>query len=89
MLQKGYPYVPQVRLLLVSSYARIFKAMLLTTKSYLLYCFHPPRQMGLTEYCTAVQGNFMDLKFEDHSFDAAYAIEATCHADKVSSLKVL
>ena len=25
----------------------------------------------------------MDLKFEDGTFDAAYAIEATCHADKV------
>ena len=39
--------------------------------------------MGMTDYCTAIQGNFMELTFEPGSFDAAYAIEATCHADKV------
>ena len=27
-----------------------------------------------------VQGNFMQPPFKDESFDAAYAIEATCHA---------
>ncbi|CAN0383097.1 unnamed protein product, partial [Hapterophycus canaliculatus] len=26
------------------------------------------------------QGDFMKLPFEDNSFDAVYAIEATCHA---------
>lgn len=30
--------------------------------------------------CESVQGDFMNLPFEDDSFDAAYAIEATCHA---------
>merc|ERR1712151_269665 len=30
--------------------------------------------------CKSVQGDFMDTKFESESFDAAYAIEATCHA---------
>ncbi|CEJ01591.1 Putative Sterol 24-C-methyltransferase [Rhizopus microsporus] len=27
-----------------------------------------------------VKGNFMELPFEDNTFDAVYAIEATCHA---------
>jgi len=30
--------------------------------------------------CRSVQGDFMVMPFEDSSFDAAYAIEATCHA---------
>lgn len=30
--------------------------------------------------CRSVQGDFMAQPFEDSSFDAAYAIEATCHA---------
>lgn len=30
--------------------------------------------------CRSVQGDFMNMPFEDKSFDAAYAIEATCHA---------
>ena len=40
-------------------------------------------QLGLTGLCEAVQGNFLDMPFEDCSFDGAYAIEATCHAPKV------
>lgn len=31
-----------------------------------------------------MQGNFLAMPFEDSSFDGAYAIEATCHAPKVS-----
>jgi sterol 24-C-methyltransferase len=30
--------------------------------------------------CRSVQGDFMNMPFESESFDAAYAIEATCHA---------
>lgn len=30
--------------------------------------------------CRSVQGDFMHMPFDDESFDAAYAIEATCHA---------
>lgn len=30
--------------------------------------------------CESVQGDFMQLPFDDQAFDAAYAIEATCHA---------
>lgn len=32
--------------------------------------------------CDFVKGDFMKMPFEDNSFDAAYAIEATCHAPK-------
>ncbi|KAJ2786457.1 Delta(24)-sterol C-methyltransferase [Coemansia interrupta] len=31
-------------------------------------------------HSTFVKGDFMHMPFEDNSFDAAYAIEATCHA---------
>jgi sterol 24-C-methyltransferase len=30
--------------------------------------------------CRSVQGDFMDMPFVNATFDAAYAIEATCHA---------
>jgi sterol 24-C-methyltransferase len=30
--------------------------------------------------CQSIQGDFMDLPMDDDSMDAAYAIEATCHA---------
>lgn len=30
----------------------------------------------------SVQANFMEIPFEDNSFDGVYAIEATCHAPK-------
>ena len=45
-------------------------------------------QLGLTELCKPVQGNFMETPFPDGTFDAAYAIEATCHADKVGAQSV-
>jgi len=37
----------------------------------------PPSVLG---NCDFVKGDFMRMPFEDNSFDAAYAIEATCHA---------
>uniref|UniRef100_A0A1D1XPD8 Methyltransferase n=1 Tax=Anthurium amnicola TaxID=1678845 RepID=A0A1D1XPD8_9ARAE len=33
-----------------------------------------------------VKGNFMEMPFEDNSFDAVYAIEATCHAPKLEGV---
>jgi len=36
-------------------------------------------QLGTTK-CRSVQGDFMSMPFEDSTYDAAYAIEATCHA---------
>jgi len=41
--------------------------------------YHNEKQ-GLTAQCKAVRGNFLDMPFEKETFDAAYAIEATCHA---------
>ncbi|GMH39834.1 hypothetical protein BSKO_07738 [Bryopsis sp. KO-2023] len=36
--------------------------------------------------CKAVQGSFLELKNEPNTFDAAYAIEATCHAPTLESV---
>ncbi|TQS32532.1 hypothetical protein Golomagni_07145 [Golovinomyces magnicellulatus] len=35
---------------------------------------------GLAKQLDFVKGDFMQMSFEDNSFDAVYAIEATCHA---------
>ena len=40
-------------------------------------------QLGLQNLCQPTQGNFLNMPFENEVFDAAYAIEATCHANKV------
>lgn len=42
-------------------------------------------QLGVSSLCQAVEGNFLKMPFAEASFDGAYAIEATCHADKVSA----
>jgi sterol 24-C-methyltransferase len=34
----------------------------------------------LSEQCDAVKGDFMNMPFEDNTFDGVYAIEATVHA---------
>ena len=41
---------------------------------------------GLEKQCSVVQGNFLDLPFPAESFDAAYCIEAACHAPKLEEL---
>ncbi|KAF7144284.1 hypothetical protein RHSIM_Rhsim05G0184300 [Rhododendron simsii] len=38
------------------------------------------RKAGLDKTCDYVKADFMKMPFPDNSFDAAYAIEATCHA---------
>uniref|UniRef100_A0A0D6R152 Methyltransferase n=1 Tax=Araucaria cunninghamii TaxID=56994 RepID=A0A0D6R152_ARACU len=38
------------------------------------------RQCGLDKSCDFVKADFMKMPFPDNSFDAVYAIEATCHA---------
>jgi sterol 24-C-methyltransferase len=38
------------------------------------------KKLGLDDICKAEKGDFLNLKFEPGTFDAAYAIEATCHA---------
>jgi len=43
---------------------------------------------GLSHMCHIVQGDFMQLPFENNTLDGAYAIEATCHApDRVACYK--
>ena len=43
---------------------------------------------GLADRCSAFKGDFMSLEVPDHTYDAAYAFEAICHApDKVAVLK--
>jgi sterol 24-C-methyltransferase len=43
------------------------------------------RRAGLADRCSILQADFLHIPVEDASFDAAYAIEATCHApDKPS-----
>ncbi|XP_072951322.1 cycloartenol-C-24-methyltransferase 1-like [Typha angustifolia] len=38
------------------------------------------RLAGLNESCNFVKADFMKMPFSDNTFDAIYAIEATCHA---------
>lgn len=38
------------------------------------------RMAGLDQTCDFVKADFMKMPFPDNSFDAVYAIEATCHA---------
>jgi sterol 24-C-methyltransferase len=42
------------------------------------------QEAGLSHFCSGFKGDFMKLGVADRTYDAAYAIEATCHApDKV------
>jgi len=43
-------------------------------------CAYLAKKHGLEHLCSAVKGNFEEMPFQDDTFDAAYAIEATCHA---------
>jgi len=36
---------------------------------------------GLADLCSFIKGDFNHMPLEDNSFDAAYAIEATCHSE--------
>jgi sterol 24-C-methyltransferase len=43
------------------------------------------REAGLSDLCSGFKGDFMNLAVADQTYDAAYAVEATCHApDKVA-----
>jgi hypothetical protein len=53
--------------------------MIVRLRRFFLVC----AQLGLEALCQPVQGNFLDMPFAKETFDAAYAIEATCHANKV------
>lgn len=43
-------------------------------------------RLGVASQCTPVRGNFLAMPFEGESFDGAYAMEATCHADKLENV---
>jgi 24-methylenesterol C-methyltransferase len=47
---------------------------------------HHNARLGVSPLTDVVRGNFMELPFEPASFDAAYAIEATCHGASVGVL---
>lgn len=44
------------------------------------------RRAGLEALCEPVRGNFVDMPFAAETFDGAYAIEATCHANKLENV---
>jgi len=45
-------------------------------------------EAGLADRCSGFKGDFMNLEVPDETYDAAYALEATCHApDKVGVFK--
>ncbi|CAG8607771.1 2671_t:CDS:2 [Ambispora leptoticha] len=47
---------------------------------------HYSKKAGLESKTKFIKGNFMEMPFEDNSFDAVYAIEATCHAPKLEKV---
>ncbi|KAL3684021.1 hypothetical protein R1sor_002043 [Riccia sorocarpa] len=44
------------------------------------------KKAGLDQQCEVVCGDFLHMPFPDNSFDAAYSIEATCHAPILSEV---
>ncbi|KAA8537471.1 hypothetical protein F0562_027079 [Nyssa sinensis] len=44
------------------------------------------KKAGLDSLCEVVCGNFLEMPFDDNSFDGAYSIEATCHAPKLEEV---
>jgi hypothetical protein len=42
---------------------------------------HHNARTGVAPLADVVRGNFLELPFPPSSFDAAYAIEATCHGE--------
>ncbi|KAH7518370.1 24-methylenesterol C-methyltransferase 2 [Ziziphus jujuba] len=44
------------------------------------------KKAGLDGLCQVITGNFLSMPFDNDSFDAAYSIEATCHAPKLEEV---
>jgi 24-methylenesterol C-methyltransferase len=42
---------------------------------------HHNDRLGVAPLADVVRGNFCEMPFPANSFDAAYAIEATCHGE--------
>jgi hypothetical protein len=49
---------------------------------------HHNQRLGISPLADVVRGNFCELPFPPNTFDAAYAIEATCHG-KLMGLQLL
>ena len=49
-------------------------------------CEEHNAKAGLAGLCSVRQGNFLSMPFKDGEFDAAYSIEATCHAPNLESV---
>ncbi|GAX76949.1 hypothetical protein CEUSTIGMA_g4396.t1 [Chlamydomonas eustigma] len=47
--------------------------------------YHNEKQ-GVAPLATIVRGDFLNMPFQPNTFDAAYAIEATCHAPKLEDV---
>ncbi|PWZ40088.1 Cycloartenol-C-24-methyltransferase 1 [Zea mays] len=41
---------------------------------------------GLSEQCCSLKGDFMNMPIADNTFDAAYAIQATCYAPEAQGV---
>ncbi|XP_056164132.1 cycloartenol-C-24-methyltransferase-like [Syzygium oleosum] len=46
------------------------------------------RIAGVDKTCKFVKADFMHMPFSDNTFDAVYAIEATCHAPNVAEIEI-
>ncbi|XP_021320873.1 cycloartenol-C-24-methyltransferase 1 isoform X1 [Sorghum bicolor] len=61
-----------------------FSSALITGLNYNDYQISRGKELifsaGLSEQCCFLKGDFMNMPIADNTFDAAYAIEATCHA---------
>ncbi|KAL5713927.1 24-methylenesterol C-methyltransferase [Ranunculus cassubicifolius] len=44
------------------------------------------KKAGLDSLCEVVCGNFLEMPFNDNTFDGVYSIEATCHAPKLEEV---
>jgi len=47
---------------------------------------HHNERLGVAPLADVVRGNFCEMPFPPNTFDAAYAIEATCHANKLEDV---
>ncbi|CAD6207194.1 unnamed protein product [Miscanthus lutarioriparius] len=61
-----------------------FSSALITGLNYNDYQISRGKELifsaGLSEQCSFLKGDFMNMPIADNTFDAAYAIQATCHA---------
>ncbi|XP_010471758.1 PREDICTED: 24-methylenesterol C-methyltransferase 3-like [Camelina sativa] len=44
------------------------------------------KKAGLDSLCNVLYGNFLEMPFDENTFDGAYSIEATCHAPKLEEV---